>query len=138
MNRRFILFGILTLLVLGIIAGANLFKNATSPIPEQAKEETLLLELEILIDQGYTNSPGALPISLQLEELREKMESGDYRFAQGQALGETSIAAKNQAFSEAREQLLKTNSSSNIETILQCSLEKEQGVAIFLILGVKK
>jgi hypothetical protein len=75
---------------------------------------------------------------LQLEELREKMESGEYRFAQGQALGETSIAAKNQAFNDAREQLLNTNSSSNIETVLQCSLEKEEGVEVFLILAVKK
>jgi hypothetical protein len=131
---------IIALIILGSAAViANLYNIRNDRSSNEAKMEGIILDqVEQHINQGYIHSPGALPLSLQLEELREKMESGEYRFAQGQALGETSIAAKNQAFNDAREQLLNTNSSSNIETVLQCSLEKEEGVEVFLILALKK
>jgi hypothetical protein len=137
MKSRIIIIALIILGSAAIILNSYNIQNS-SPTSEAKFEEVILDQVEQHISQGYTHSPGALPLALQLEELREKMESGEYRFARGQALGETSIAAKHQAFNQAREQLLKANSSSNIETILQCSLEKEQGVEVFLILGVKK
>lgn len=133
---------IIALIVLGSAAViANLYNlNNNGPSVETQLKTAILDEVERCIAQGYLHSPGALPISHQLEELRKKMESGKYLFAQGRAFGETLIAAQNHAFEIAKKGLLEQHAenSSYIETVFQCSLEKEQGIDVFLILAVMK
>ncbi len=140
MRARLILLGVFTFLVIAIIAGVNLLRNNMSPLHGSEKEQVLMTELEDYISNGYTTSPGALPVSYQLEELRKKIESGDYLFASGNAFGETSIAAQNHAFEKAKQKLSKDQSDRlyNFQTVFRCSLEKNDGVDVFLVLAIKK
>lgn len=121
-----------------ITLGPFLFFGNTAR-PSSVKVEKLTDKVNQLAAEGYEHRPGALPLSLQIEELKSNLNSDHFVFAEGQAFAETYIAAKQQAFELARNALSgdKNQPSSPIQTIVSCYMEKKNGVDCYLILAIK-
>ena len=140
MKIRLIILGLILLGTLTIVANFYLINRTPSLDWESFPEESIPGIAEYYIAQGCSETPGALPVSVQLDALKAQYQSRELEIGLGYAFGKTKIAAKNQAFNMAKKELsLKSRSSGYpINTLFSCYTPKDNGIEVFLVLAVKK